>query len=182
MKKKLLYLFLSAFVIASCNNAPKDSKEAAENANEARLDHKMEDDAEFVVDAADDGMLEVQLAELARTKSSSAVIKEMAVLLIADHSLANDELKALAIQKNITLPTGMGEKNQKTYNDMNQKTGADFDNAYADLMVDDHQHDIKEFKKAADDCKDADIKAWAAGKVPALEHHLEVAKNARAAH
>lgn len=182
MKKQLFYLFLSAFIIASCNDAPKDSKDAAEKANEDKMDNKMEDDAEFAVDAADDGMFEVKLAELALTKSSSAVIKETAQMMITEHTKANDELKALAATLNITLPTALGEENQKTYNDFNEKSGADFDNDYADLLVEEHKKEIKDFKEAADECKIAELKTWASGQVPTLEHHLEMAKAAKEKH
>ncbi len=33
------------------------------------------------------------------------------------------------------------------YDDLKAKKGKDFDKAYADLMVSDHQKDIEEFKK-----------------------------------
>jgi putative membrane protein len=182
MKKQLFYLFLLALVITSCDNAPKDSKEAAKDANEEKMSNKMEDDASFAVEAADGGMLEVQAGQLALTKSSSAVIKETAQKMIDDHTMANDELKALAATKNITLPGALSEKNQKKYNDLNEKSGADFDEAYAEMLVSEHKEAIDDFKEAADDAKDADLKAWAAGKVSALEHHLEMAKAAKDKH
>ena len=46
-------------------------------------------------------------------------------------------------------------------------------------MVDDHKDDVDEFKKEADNGKDADLKSWAAGKVPVLQHHLDVAQNVK---
>lgn len=175
---------LSALIIASmmtftaCNsNKSEDSKEVAEEQNEAKLeDTKVEDDAEFAVAAADGGMIEVKLAELAKTNGSSKSVKDFADMMIKDHSKANEELKALAGQKNITIPMSLSDDKQKDYDDLAKKKGKDFDKAYASFMVDDHEEDIKEFEKAAKDCKDADVKAWAAGKVPTLQHHLEMAK------
>ena len=38
---------------------------------------------------------------------------------------------------------------------------ANFDKAYAKYMVKDHEKDAKEFKDAADDVKDPDLKAFA---------------------
>ena len=40
-------------------------------------------------------------------------------------------------------------------------------------MVDDHKEDIREFEEASKDAKDAEVKAWAAGKLPTLNQHLE---------
>jgi putative membrane protein len=44
-------------------------------------------------------------------------------------------------------------------------------------MIDDHKMDIKEFEEASKDAKDAEVKSWAAGKLPTLNHHLETVQN-----
>lgn len=175
---------LLAAGLAACGNKntaeTEDTKEAAEEQNEQKFDDtKVEGDTEFAVAAADGGMLEVQLGQLAQANGSSAEVKTFAKMMVDDHSKANDELKAAAAQKNITLPASLGEKNQKKYDDLAGKTGEDFDKAYIDFMVDDHQEDIDAFKKQAENGNDADLKAWAAGKVPTLQHHLDAAKTAQ---
>jgi putative membrane protein len=171
-------LFLASILtFSSCNTSSKkeDSAEMAEDTNEAKLDDtKLEDDAEFAVAAADGGMVEVQLGELAAKNGVSAAVKDFGKMMVKDHTKANDELKALAAKKNITLPTTLSDKKQKMYNDLAEKKGADFDKAYVSAMVDDHKEDIKAFEDAAKDAKDADIKTWAAEKLPTLNHHLEM--------
>lgn len=184
MKKTVFSLLLCASaitVMTSCgNNNNTDSKEAAKDQNEQKFDNtNIEDDTKFAVAAADGGMLEVQLGQLAQTNGSSAQVKQLGQMMIDDHSKANEELKATAAQKNITLPATLSEKNQQKYDELSKKTGADFDKAYASAMVDDHEKDVDEFKKEASDGKDADLKNWAAGKVPVLEHHLEMAKSTK---
>lgn len=101
--------------------------------------------------------------------------------MVKDHSKANDELKAAAKEKNITLPAMMSDKCQKKVSDLSEKKGADFDKAYADLMVSDHKDDIDEFKKEADSGMDKQLSAWAKDKVPVLEHHLMMAEDAKKA-
>ena len=180
MKKiTLSALFLASLITFSGCNSKKaeDSKEVAEEQNDAKFDDtKVEDDTEFAVAAADGGMIEVKLAELAATNASSKTVKDFAQNMIKDHSKANEELKALAQQKNISLPATLSDDKQKDYDDLAKKKGKDFDKAYASFMVDDHKEDVDEFEKAAKECKDPDVKAWAAGKVPTLQHHLEMAK------
>ena len=172
----LFAAFLFTFVSCGTKNQD-DSKEIAEEQNEQKFeDSDLEDDTDFVVKAADGGMLEVQLAELALTKASSPKVKEFAQTMITDHSKANEELKSLAQSKNISLPTSLSEENQKDYNDLAEKSGAEFDKAYCEFMVKDHKDDLEKFKKAADDAEDPDLKTWAAGKVPVLEHHLSMAE------
>ena len=179
MKKIAFNVLLAAslFTAVACNETRKeDSTETAEEQNEAGMDDRMEDDAEFAVAAADGGMMEVQMGQLAQKNGQSAAIRDFGKMMVDDHGKANTELKNLAQQKNITLPTTMSNDKQKKYDDLAKKTGAEFDKAYADLMVKDHKEDIEEFKEQAEDGKDPDLKSWAASKVPALEMHLQKAQ------
>ena len=178
---KILSLFIVSFCLftfASCTkNTNDDSKKAAEEQNEEKFDNAaLEDGSEFAVTAADAGMMEVQLATLALTKASSVKVKEFAQTMVDDHSKANQELKALAQKKNITLPTTLSDKHQKKFDEMSEKTGADFDKEYCDLMVKDHKDVVDMFKKAQDNAKDPDLKVWASEKLPTLEHHLTMAE------
>jgi putative membrane protein len=168
--------------VAACGGkkSETDSKEIAEDQNESKFDSvDTKGDAEFAVAAADGGMLEVQLGELAVSQASSATVKKFGQSMIDDHSKANEELKSLAAQKNITLPSTLSDKNQKRYDELAGKSGVEFDKAYAKFMVEDHKEDIDEFKKEADKGNDPDLKSWASGKVPVLEHHLSMAEAAR---
>lgn len=182
MKRNFLTLLAAiAFCLTlnSCSTKSEttDSKEAAEDANEKNFDDtKAEDDTEFAVAAADAGMLEVKLGELAQTNASSAEVKSFAKMMVDDHSKANDELMTLAQQKNIVLPGSLSDKSQNKYEDLAKKSGKDFDDAYTEFMVKDHKDVIDSFKKEAEKGAIADLRTWAAGKVSALEHHLEMAK------
>jgi putative membrane protein len=42
-------------------------------------------------------------------------------------------------------------------------------------MVEDHRHDVREFRKHANSRKDNDAKAFAARTLPTLQNHLETA-------
>ncbi len=179
MKTLTPFLFLFALILFSACSTKKadDAKDVAEEQNEAKFeDTNLEEVTEFAVNAADAGMLEVELGSLALKKASSPKVKEFAQSMIDDHTKANDELKALAQGKNISLPPALSDKCQKKYNDMMGKSGSDFDKAYSDLMVKDHKDVVDMFKKASEDSKDAELKAWASEKLPALQHHLEMAE------
>ena len=175
----ILMLALSAWTFEACNNEAKDdSVEKAEEANEAKESTTTvkEDDSEFLVEAASGGMMEVQAGELASTKAKSARVKAFGAMMVRDHNKANEELKALASSKNITIPTTLGEHHQKHVNDLNEKSGKDFDDAYMSLMVDDHKKDVDKFEDASNNAKDAAVKAFAAKTLPVLRVHLDSAR------
>jgi putative membrane protein len=182
MKKISLALLLAVSTLSfqACSSKKTettDSVENADSANEAKEEVGMgatENTNEFAVKAANGGMLEVELGRLAQEKAANKEVKEFGAMMVTDHSKANDELKALATLKNITLPTTLGEDEQKHVNDLTKLSGKDFDKKYVSLMVDDHKEDVDLFKKTAEDDKtDSDVKAFAVKTLPTLQKHLD---------
>jgi putative membrane protein len=154
-------IFITAIAIAACFvqacSGHKDSKENADSTNTARADTAKNDcsltavnkeDAKFAVAAANGGMAEVEMGTLARQKAANSKVKDFGAMMVSDHSKANDEMKALAKSKGITLPVAIDSKEQKVKEDLSAKSGADFDKAYVSNMMDDHKEDIKEFEDA----------------------------------
>ena len=134
------------------------------------------DDAAFMAKAAQGGMLEVELGKLAQTQGANASVKEMGNMLIADHSKANDELKAIAARKGVKLPTGLSAEGQQTRDGLAALRGAEFDKAFAMAIVDDHRKDIQEFEKEANGGEDADLRKFADATLPTLRSHLQMAE------
>lgn len=181
MKMLFLNLLLAIGLLTTqaCNENKRASSDSVENAHDANDEAEKagtgqdDDDNDFAVKAANGGMFEMEAARLAREKAVSNDVKEFAAMMIADHQKANDELKALAARKNITLPGRLGDDEQKHIDELAKLTGEEFDKKYVDLMEDDHEKDVKLFKEAADDADDADIKAFAAKTLPTIEKHLD---------
>jgi putative membrane protein len=179
MKKifSALLVISTVYMLPGCNNENSSNKNA-EKQNDAKFDStNVKRDADFAVEAASGGMMEVELGKIAEANAASAQVKEFGQHMVSDHSKGNDELKATAQTKGITLPAVPDEKKQKKIDDLKQKKGADFDKAYIDMMVDDHKEDIDLFQKESDKGNDPDLKTWAGGKLPLLQHHLQMAED-----
>jgi putative membrane protein len=179
MKKVLVSVFIIGTLLASCGNNDNESKKEAMAENKEKFDSTLiQDDTKFAVAAADGSMMEVQLGKLALSNGSSKKVKSFAQMMIDDHSKAGDELNKIAASKNISLPATISNKNQDSYNDLAGKKGADFDKAYTSFMLDDHKDAIDAFSKESENGKDNDLKNWATGKIPVLQHHLMMAQSA----
>ena len=126
--------------------------------------------------AADAGMHEVEMGQLAQQKASNPRVKAFGQMMVNDHSKANDELKSIAARKNFQLPNSTSPKHQDHKNDVTSKSGADFDKAYMKMMVDGHNEVIDQFEKASKDATDPDVKNFAAQKLPTLKMHLDSAQ------
>jgi putative membrane protein len=133
-------------------------------------------DQSFVKEAAIGGLAEVQLGNLAKDKASNPDVKQFGERMATDHAKANDELKQLAQQKNVTVPTELDKKNQALVDRLSKLSGDAFDKAYMRAMVSDHKHDVAGFKRESTSGKDADVKSWAEKTLPTLQEHLTLAE------
>ncbi|MBS0030725.1 DUF4142 domain-containing protein [Chitinophaga sp. 22321] len=192
MKKSISFFYCSLtfiFLFFSCNSGSPDSEKRAKKINNARIDSLKKQaagpteaipskgDAAFLVEAAGGGLMEVALGELAVENSRNTHVKNLGTLMANDHKTINEKIKLLALSKDITLPDSISAHHKKEKEQLQPKKGSDFDNAYINLMVDDHEKDIREFQNAAKNALDSDIKAFAAESLPMLYKHLDVARN-----
>lgn len=134
-------------------------------------------DNDFAKEAAQGGMAEVKLGQLAEEKGSSQAVKDFGKRMVEDHSAANEKLQTIASREKVDLPTGISKKDQKTYDQLSQLSGDAFDRAYAKDMVKDHQHDISAFKDEASGGQNPAIKGFASQTLPTLEDHLKMARD-----
>lgn len=139
-------------------------------------EHGKSMDHHFAMEAAQGGMAEVKLGQLAQDKGSSDAVKQFGKKMVDDHSKANDQLKGIAAKENLTLPTEIDAKDEAVYDRLSKLSGAEFDRAYARDMVRDHKKDVAEFQKEANNGKNDDIKNFASQTLPTLQEHLKMAE------
>lgn len=193
MKKLMSVLCMGSlclFMACGAGTSDTDSVDSAENINDSVLTDSnsmmsgdtisaissgpvSEEDAKWAVEAANGGMTEVELGKAAQEKASSERLKNFGAMMVADHGKAGDKLKQIAAAKNITLPASLSDKSQKDLENLNKKSGKDFDKAYINMMIDDHKKDVDEFKKGSADLKDSDLKNFAAETLPVIQMHLD---------
>lgn len=134
-------------------------------------------DRKFLQNAESGGMAEVQLGQIAEKQAQSQDVKDFGARMASDHQKAGEEVKSLAEQKNAKLSEKTSWSDSSEMKKLSKKNGADFDKEYMRQMMKDHTADVKEFRKAADNAKDPDVKAWASKTLPVLEQHLQQARD-----
>jgi putative membrane protein len=153
---------------------PPRSDTAATTATDARGGSS---DQAFVVTAALAGMAEVEHGKLATGKAVNLKVKELGERMIADHTLAGNELKSLAASKQITLPAALDPPHQAAHDKYAKLSGGEFDRTYIQDMVADHQKAVADFTAEANNGKDSEVKAWASKTLPGLQAHLKMAQD-----
>jgi putative membrane protein len=182
MKKTLLSYTVAltlCFGLASCEQSKKetDGTEVAEEQNEEKMTtDEGEDAADFAVEAADGSMLEIEASKLALQKATDQSVKTFAQKMITDHTKASTELKSIASQKNITLPTTMSDEHQKVLDKLTKESGTEFDKEYMEAMDKAHEKDVKLFEDATkEDDLDPALKTFASKTLPIIRMHAQMA-------
>ena len=134
-------------------------------------------DRELIKKAAEGGLAEVELGNIATQRASRPVVKEFGAKMVKDHGAANTELATLARAKGVDMPTALDPAHQAGRDRLMALQGADFDRAYMQEMVKDHTQDVAEFEKASQTAADQDVRSWAAAKLPMLREHLALARD-----
>lgn len=94
-------------------------------------------------------------------------------MMIAEHTKSLDDLRKLAVKKNIKLLSPVANDQIEEYNKLVKESGNMLDKDYANLMVAGHKEAITKFENAVDNSTDADIKTWALTVIPTLKMHLQ---------
>ena len=160
----------------TANSAPIVKTEPAKPASDKGDSVVTGGDLAFMNDAAPGGMAEVELGKLAAAKSQNDEVKSFAQQMVADHSKAGEELKQLAAQKKVTLPTDVLPTHKEIMAKLSKLDGAEFDKEYVKAMVAAHEKDVAAFENVSKTAADADVKAFAAKTLPTLKMHLEMIK------
>lgn len=149
------------------------AQSASSNGNAKNLSSS---DMAFARKAAEGGLAEVKLGELAEKNGGTQQVKDFGQRMVQDHTRLNGELTLDAAKENIQLPNEMSSTDQNTYNSLSKLSGAAFDRAYSRDMVSDHQKDISDFQKEAKDGRNSTLKDFAASATPVLQQHLTLAR------
>jgi putative membrane protein len=139
------------------------------------------------------GMTEIQLGNLAITRASHPDVKAFGQLMVKDHSMANTELRSIAMQLNVPQPTELDQKHRDLFDRLTNVGPTEFDHEYTKAMIEGHQDVAKLLRSRAGDAAgnagaggtavgtsgtiDADpLTRWARQVLPTVEQHLERAQ------
>jgi putative membrane protein len=132
-----------------------------------------------VITVANQG--EVDYSQIGVDKATNASVKEFAQMMVKDHGTMLEGVKSLASRLNV-IPAAndkansLKEENTKDINDLNAKTGKDFDKEFMEEQIDMHQETLDLLNDLDGKTTNADLKAAIAEAKPKVQAHLDQAK------
>jgi len=134
----------------------------------------------FVDQASIGGMAEVELGKLVERKSQNTAVKDFARRMIQDHTKANNQLVSLAKQADTPLGSSLDDEHQGVRATLEKLDGHQFDLAYIDGQVQDHQKTAQLLEWEIGSGQDMSLKRFASETLPTVLHHLQMAQDLRA--
>jgi putative membrane protein len=143
----------------------------ASNGMSAEKDTLNAADVKFTKQEAAASKAVVKIAELGVKKTGNTDIKALAATLVADHTQANVELKALAEKKGIELSAVIDPDSAETFQNLEKADGLEFDKEFLAAVVSGHKKCVANFEEASTESKDSDLKMWVEKMLPILKAH-----------
>lgn len=131
-------------------------------------------DTRFMTKAAQGNIAEVLTSQLALKKSNNAGVREVADMLIKEHSKANDDLKQVAAKNNFRLPSQPNALQKAMYNKLSRLDGAAFDKAYMKDQIKSHLDTITLFQMEMGSGRDAEAVLFAREYLPGIQNHTSM--------
>jgi len=163
--KNIFYLATALTILLftqACINEPKK-----DDGTKVSVDNKT-----FLKDGIDGTLTEIKASGLAITNSSNLKVIGLAKLIIDDHSGCDSILRKMEADQFPGERDTISIEHQKVIADLEKQSGAAFDKAYVQLMINDHQAAVQLFNNATNS-EDKAISGFATQTLPVIKMHLD---------
>lgn len=133
-------------------------------------------DRQFMLTAAEAGMANIMMGQLALQQGSADEVKQFAQAEIDEQLNVKAELTQIAPQVGVTLPTAPGEKYQASLIRLSQLSGEQFDQAYlSEGGINAHLENAATFQREAAFGQNPDLVRLANSGLPIIDQHFGIA-------
>jgi putative membrane protein len=167
----LILTFVAAFGLTACNR-----ENGVEAAREDPTTSLSQSERDFMMEAAQADLAEIDMAQVALQNSGTGDVKDFANMIKSDHTSALEDLTELMKDTNVPQPKSIPVELQQDISRMRSLTGGEFDREFVNMIVSEHQKAIEMFRDQQSTAQNQDVKKYVEDTLPRLEMHLEKAQ------
>jgi len=131
---------------------------------------------EYMRQAAMTDLFEIQAGELALSKTKDDGVKSLAQALVTDHRDSSAKLKQAVGNQNSDLPTTLDAKHRDKLAKLKEASGTSFDRQFVAMQVEGHERAVRLHQRYSQNGENPALKSFAGQVLPAIQHHLEMAR------
>jgi putative membrane protein len=132
-------------------------------------------DMPFVRHAGSTNLMEIRLGQVAQTRASNTAVKQFGQRMVDDHTRLQNQLTAVVSNTGVSFVPAMDASHQQLASRIERLSGAEFDRAYMQAMIQGHQNDVNQFQTQSQSARSTQIRNLASGTLPLLQQHLSLA-------
>jgi len=169
--RKQLFSVLSILLILVSSSCQDQHR--AKNYN----DKTLADDAaiHFIKNGIEGSLVEIKASEIAKNRSSNQNVINFANMMITHHTETVNDLKTIQADKMVSSRDSINTEHENALVMLSSKSGVEFDKAYIEMMITDHEKAIELFKGVGSHTSGT-IQSFAEKTLPSLQIHLDEAK------
>lgn len=133
-------------------------------------------DSGFIREVGSMNLLEVRLGTLAGQRASNGAVKQFGQQMVSSHSSMGQLWTSLAAQNRLPTSMPMNSIQQRQAEQLSKLSGAEFDRAYMNAMVADHERDAGTLERIGTYAQSAEVKRLATSGLTATREHLSRAR------
>lgn len=131
-------------------------------------------DQTFMTQNAQTDLAEVTVGQLAAQRATTAPIRQAAQTIASDHQQVLSKLQDLARTLHVTLPNSPDATQQQLAQQLNATSGAAFDQAYLQGMIQGHQTSINQTQQEIQSGSNPQVIDFAKSYLPGAQKHLQM--------
>ncbi|MBD0294175.1 MAG: DUF4142 domain-containing protein [Bacteroidota bacterium] len=131
-------------------------------------------DRTFIAQASMSNNAEIQMGNLALTKSSDAGVRKFAQMMVTDHTAAQADLRNITNNLSISISDTIGTANTNLMTLLGGLSGRAFDTVYIKNQRTAHQLTLANFQTEISNGSHPQVKGYASDKLPAIQMHLNM--------
>jgi putative membrane protein len=135
-------------------------------------------DRAFIEKAMQGNLLETTASQLVQRSTRDPQVRDYATQIIADHTHAVAELKKIALEQNVKLPTSLDANHRRELGKLKGLQGDSLDAAYSGVMASSHDKAVQLFEQATlNERLSPSLQSFAQKTLPTLRAHNRMARN-----
>lgn len=140
-----------------------------------QLDSKS-DTQTFLTIAVEEQHVAIELGQLAAQRAENKQVKEFGAKMVENHKKVRREAEELASKHHVSLPTKLTPEDKKKVDELSQLSGHEFDRAYMNFTLQNHETTLEEFQHHLKTMRYPDLREWFTSTLPVLKEHRDRAR------
>jgi putative membrane protein len=133
-------------------------------------------DTSYIRQVIRSNFTEVGAGRLAESRAEDSEVKNFGERMVSEHNAMNEEWARLAQDNGMRIDVDFGLAGKQTIDQLEELEGTQFDQAYMNAMIRQHENDLATFQRLSSSAQSSDVRQLANNGLSTIQQHLMLAR------